>query len=152
MLPAMIRAALLALTLALAAAPAAATACIRPIDTPGERMDEGRWTTVATARVVEVRSRAPERPNRAFEAVMEVTRLVEGHPQAGRYRFWHAERTECPVVLPLPVEGETWALYMEGRTEEGGLVTHAWPLAWSERLDPRFGGRADADMSDLEPR
>lgn len=136
--------------LALAAAPAA-QACIRPIDTPGERMAEGRWTTVATARVVEVRSRSPERPNRAFTAVFEVTGEVEGWPQTGRYRLWHEEHTECPILLPLPVEGEAWVLYFQGRSEPGDLVHSAWPLTWSERLDRRFGGRPDADMRDLEP-
>ncbi len=132
-------------------APVAARACIRPIDTPGERMTEGRWTTVAVATVVEVGSRAPERPNRAFEAAFETTRQVEGWPQAGRYRLWHEEHSECPLVLPLPVEGEAWVLYFQGRTEAGGLVAYAWPLSWSERLDPRFGGRPDADIRDLDP-
>ena len=137
------------LTFALGAA-GAAHACIRPIDGPGEWMDN-RYSTVAVATIVEVQSRAPERPNRSWTAVAEVTRVVEGFPQTGRYRLWHEEITECPQVLPLPVEGESWTLYMQGMTGEGGLVPWAWPLTWSERLDARFGGDPEADMRDLEP-
>lgn len=146
----MIRAAVTVLALSFAA-PVAAEACIRPIAGPGERMVEGRWTTVAVATVVGVESRAPERPNRAFEAVFETTHQIEGHPQTGRYRLWHEEHTECPLVLPLPVAGEAWVLYFQGRSEAGDLVHSAWPLTWAERLDPRFGGRPDADMRDLDP-
>ncbi|WP_374516737.1 hypothetical protein [Brevundimonas sp.] len=146
----MIRAAALAALAIALGAPGPAGACIRPMDTPGERMVEGRWTTVATATVVEVESRSPERPNRAFTAAFETTRQVEGWPQTGRYRLWHEEHTECPVALPLPVEGEVWVLYFQGRSEAGGLVHSAWPLSWAQRLDPRFGGRADADVRDLE--
>jgi hypothetical protein len=143
----------LALTLGILAlaAPPAAQACMRPIDGPGERMAEGRWVTVAVATVVAVDSRAPERPNRAFTAEFTIARMVEGHPQSGRLRMWHEERTECPRVLPLPVEGEPWVVYLEWDARGDGPVTNAWPLRWAERLDPRFGGRADADMSDLEP-
>jgi hypothetical protein len=128
----------------------AAQACIRPIDGPEVWM-AGRYSTVAVARIVEVRSRAPERPNRSWTAVAEVTRVVEGLAQTGRYSLWHEERTECPRVLPLPVVGESWTLYMEGMTGEGGTVHRTWPLTWSERLDVRFGGRPEADMRDLEP-
>lgn len=147
----MIRAALFALVLSLAAAPAA-RACMRPIDGPGERMTEGRWVTVALATVVAVESQAPERPNRAFTAGFRIERVVEGHPQGGRLRMRHEERTECPRVLPLPVEGEPWVVYLEWDARGDGPVTNAWPLSWAERLDPRFGGRADADISDLEPQ
>ncbi len=146
----MIRAALIALVLALAAAPAA-QACMRPIDGPGERMAEGRWVTVALATVAVVESQAPERPNRAFTADFRIDRVVEGHPQGGRLRMRHEERTECPRVLPLPVEGEAWVVYLEWDARGDGPVTNAWPLSWAERLDPRFGGRADADIRDLEP-
>ena len=122
----MIRAALiapiLALTLALVA-PGVAEACMRPIPGPGEWMDN-RYSTVAVATIVEVRSRAPERPNRSWTAVAEVTRVVEG---------------------------EAWVLYMEGMVGEGGLVPRGWPLVWSERLDARFGGDPGADMRDLRP-
>ncbi|CAN7148595.1 hypothetical protein [Brevundimonas sp. LjRoot202] len=149
----MTRAALIApiaaLTLALGAA-GVAHACMRPIDGPGEWMDN-RYSTVAVATIVEVRSRSAERPNRSWTAVAEVTRVVEGFPQTGRYRLEHEERTECPRVLPLPVEGETWTLYMEGMVGEGGTVHQAWPLTWSERLDARFGGDPEAEMRDLEP-
>lgn len=146
----MFRSAAVAFALTLAA-PAAAQACMRPPAGPGERMTEGWWTTVAVATVVAVESDDLERPNREFEAEFEVARPVEGWPQAGRYSLWHAERTECPLVLPLPVEGEAWVLYFQGRTEAGGQVQYAWPLTWAERLDPRFGGDPDADISDLEP-
>ena len=146
----MIRAALIALVLALAAAPAA-QACMRPIDGPGERKAEGRWVTVALATVAVVESQAPERPNRAFTADFRIDRVVEGHPQGGRLRMRHEERTECPRVLPLPVEGEAWVVYLEWDARGDGPVTNAWPLGWAERLDPRFGGRADADIRDLEP-
>jgi hypothetical protein len=140
----------LALAVALGAAPAA-QACMRPIDGPGERMTEGRWVTVALATVVAVESQAPERPNRAFTAAFHIDRVVEGHPQGGRLRMWHEERTECPRVLPLPVVGEPWVVYLEWDAQGDGPVTNAWPLSWAERLDSRFGGRADADISDLEP-
>ncbi len=146
----MFRSAAVALALTLAA-PAAAQACILPPPGPGERMTEGRWTTVAVATVVAVESDDPDRPNREFEATFEVTRPVEGWPQTGRYSLWHAERTECPLVLPLPVEGEAWVLYFQGRTEADGMIHYAWPLTWAERLDPRFGGDPEADISDLEP-
>lgn len=146
----MTRAALIALTLLLST-PDAARACFVPIDTPGERMTQGRWVTVATATVTEVRSRSTDRPNRAFEAAFEIDRMVEGHPQTGRLRLWHEELTECPTVLPLPVVGETWAVYLEWDARGNGPVSEAWPLSWSRRLDPRFGGRPDADMRDLEP-
>ena len=131
--------------------PAAAHACMHPVDVPGETMAEGRWVTVAVASVVEVRSRAPERPNRAFDAVFRIDRTVDGHPQAGRLTLRHAEMTECPVVLPLPVVGEPWAVYLEWDAQGDGPVAWAWPLTWAERLDPRFGGRADADITDLRP-
>lgn len=137
------------LTLALAA-PGAAVACMLPIDGPGVWM-ANRYSTVAVATIVEVRSQASDRPNRAWTAVAEVTRVVEGVPQTGRYSLWHEEQTECPRVLPLPLRGEAWTLYMEGLVGEGGLVPQAWPLTWSERLDARFGGDPDADMRDLEP-
>ena len=140
---------ILALMLALVA-PGAAEACMRPIDGPGEWMDN-RYSTVAVATIVEVRSRGPERPNRSWTAVAEITRVVEGLPQTGRYQLRHEERTECPTVLPLPVEGEAWVLYMEGMVGEGGLVPRTWPLTWSERLDARFGGDPGADMRDLRP-
>lgn len=146
----MIRTVLIALALTLTA-PLAARACMRPIDTPGERMAEGRWVTVAVATVVAVESQAPERPNRAFTAQFRIDRVVEGHRQGGRLRMWHEERTECPRVLPLPAVGETWAVYLEWDARGDGPVTEAWPLTWAERLDPRFGGRADAAMDDLEP-
>lgn len=135
--------------LVLAAAPAAAQACMRPIDGPGERMAE-RYVTVAVATVVEVRSQAPERPNREFTAILEINRVVEGHPQSGRLTLRHAERTECPRVLSLPVAGEAWVVY-PWTAGEGGPVHDAWPVTWAERLDPRFGGRADASVDDLEP-
>jgi len=147
----MIRAAVIALAMSLAA-PVAAGACPRPIAGPGEAMTEGRWITVAVATVASVESRSPERPNRAFDAGFEIDRVVEGYPQAGRLRLSHEERTECPRVLPLPVVGEAWAVYLEWDARGDGPVTQAWPLVWAERLDPRFGGRPDADMSDLEPR
>ena len=128
----------------------AALACPRPIAGPGERM-AGDYVTVAVATIVAVRSRTPERPNRAFTAELEIDRVVEGHSQDGRLRLEHAERTECPRVLPLPVEGEAWVVYLEWEAGDGGPVINAWPLTWSQRLDPRFGGRPDADMADLEP-
>jgi hypothetical protein len=146
----MIRTALIALALSLAV-PVAANACMRPIAGPGERIAEGRWVTVAVATVVAVESQAPERPNRAFTADFRIDRVVEGHPQSGRLHLWHEERTECPRVLPLPVEGEAWVVYLEWDARGDGPVTEAWPLGWAERLDPRFGGHADADMRDLEP-
>lgn len=149
----MTRAALVVLALCPAlviAAPGAASACIRPIAGPGEWM-AAPYSTVAVATIVEVRSRSPERPNRSWTAVAEVTRVIAGVPQTGRYQLWHEEQTECPRVLPLPVAGEAWALYMEGMVGEGGLVTQAWPVEWSERLDARFGGHPDAGMVDLEP-
>ena len=145
----MIRTALIALALSLSAP--AAQACMRPIDTPGERIAEGRWVTVAVSTVVAVESRAPERPNRAFNAEFRIDHVVEGYPQSGRLRLRHEERTECPVVLPLPVVGEPWVAYLEWDARGDGPVTWIWPLSWAKRLDPRFGGRADADMSDLEP-
>ncbi|HYC69118.1 hypothetical protein [Brevundimonas sp.] len=145
----MIRALLLALALSLAL-PVGGEACPRPIDGPGERIAEGRWATVAVATVVAVESQAPERPNRAFTAEFRIDRVVEGHPQGGRLRMRHEERTECPRVLPLPVEGEAWAVYLEWDARGDGPVTDAWPLTWARRLDPRFGGRADADIRDLE--
>ena len=147
------RAALIAPMLALslaAGAAGAAHACIRPIDGPGEWM-ANRYSTVAVATIVEVDSRAADRPNRSWTAVAEVTRIVDGFPQTGRYALWHEERTECPRVLPLPVEGEAWVLYREGMTGEGGMVHQTWPLTWSERLDARFGGDPAADMRDLQP-
>lgn len=143
------RAALIGLAMA-AFIPDAALACMLPIAGPGERMAE-RYVTVAVATVVAVETRAPERPNRAFNAVFEIDRVVEGHPQSGRLRLWHEERTECPRVLPLPVEGEKWVMYLEWDARGDGPVTNAWPLIWAERLDARFGGHADADMTDLEP-
>lgn len=143
------RALLTALALSLATAPAA-RACMRPIPGPGEWMAE-TYVTVAVATVVSVDSRAPERPNRAFNAVFEIDRVVEGYPQSGRLRLWHEEMTECPRVLPLPVVGEAWVVYLPWNAEGDGPVSNAWPLTWSERLDPRFGGHADAHMSDLEP-
>lgn len=142
-------AAVLALILSLVA-PAAAQACMLPPPGPGERMAEA-WTTVAVVTVLEVQSRAPERPNRAWSAQAEITRVVEGTLRVDRVRLWHQEFSECPEVLPLPVAGEAWVVYLEGRIEEGGLAPYAWPLTWAERLDPRFGGRPDADISDLEP-
>lgn len=145
----MIRPILLALVLSLAA-PVAARACMRPIDTPAERMSEA-YVTVAVATVVAVDVRAPERANRAFTAEFEIDRTIEGYPQAGRLRLWHEERTECPRVLPLPAVGEAWAVYLEWDAQGDGPVTEAWPLVWAEHLDPRFGGRADADARDLEP-
>ena len=145
----MVRTPLIALALALLA-PSAVGACPRPIAGPGERM-AGDYVTVALATVVEVRSRAPERPNRAFTAGFEIDRMVEGHPQSGRLRLWHEERTECPRVLPLPVEGETWVVYLEWDAAGDGPVADAWPLSWAERLDARFGGAPDADVSDLAP-
>lgn len=144
------RAAVSALVMA-ALAPDAAMACMRPIAGPGERMAEGRWVTVAVATVVAVASRDSERPNRAFTADLRIDRVVDGYPQAGRLRLRHEERTECPRVLPLPAEGEAWAVYLEWDARGDGPVTQAWPLTWAERLDPRFGGRADADARDLEP-
>jgi hypothetical protein len=137
--------------LAALAVPGEPRACIRPIDTPGQRMAEGRWITVAVATVVEVESRAPERPNRAFDATFKIDRTVEGHPQTGRLELRHEEHTECPVVRPLPVTGESWVVYLEWDARGDGPVTEAWPLRWSQRLDPRFGGRADADTTDLQP-
>ena len=145
----MIRPVLIALALSLAA-PVAVRACIRPIDGPGERMSEGRWVTVAVATVTAVESQAPERPNRAFTADFRIERVAEGHPQSGRLRLRHEERTECPRVLPLPVVGEAWVVYLEWDARGDGPVTNAWPLSWAQRLDPRFGGRPDADMDDLE--
>lgn len=145
----MIRTPLIALALALLA-PSAVGACPRPIAGPGERMARA-YVTVAVATVVEVRSRAPERPNRAFTAQFEIDHMVEGHPQTGRLRLWHEERTECPLVLPLPVEGEPWAVYLDWDAGGDGPVADAWPLSWARRLDPRFGGQAGADMSDLDP-
>lgn len=145
----MARTPLIAVGLVLLAASAAA-ACPRPIAGPGERMAED-YVTVATATVVEVRSQAPERPNRAFAAAFEIDRVVEGYPQSGRLRLWHEERTECPRVLPLPVEGETWVVYLEWNAAGDGPVANAWPLTWAERLDARFGGRPDADIGDLRP-
>lgn len=147
----MIRAALIAVTLAFTAAIPAAHACMHPVDVPGETMAESRWITVAVASVVEVRSRAPERPNRAFDAVFRIDRTVDGHPQAGRLTLRHEEVSECPIVLPLPVVGEPWAVYLEWDAQGDGPVAWAWPLTWAERLDPRFGGRADADITDLRP-
>lgn len=143
------RAALIGLVMAAVAA-GPALACMRPIAGPGERM-AGRYVTVAVATVVAVETRAPDRPNRAFNAVFEIDRVVEGHPQSGRLRLWHAERTECPRVLPLPAVGETWVVYLDWDTRGNGLVTNAWPLTWSERLDARFGGDPEAGMRDLEP-
>lgn len=145
----MMRTALIVLALSLAA-PVAARACMRPIDTPAERM-AGDYVTVAVATVVAVDVRAPERPNRAFTAEFGIDRTVEGHPQTGSLRLRHEERTECPRVLPLPVVGEAWVVYLEWDAHGDGPVTEAWPLVWAERLDPRFGGRADADARDLEP-
>ena len=144
----LLRAAALALVL-VAGVPGAVLACIRPIDGPGEWMAR-RYSTVAVATIIEVRSRESDRPNRSWTAVAEVTRVVDGLPQTGRYRLWHEERTECPRVLPLPAVGEAWTLYMEGLVGEGGMVHQVWPLTWSERLDARFGGRPDADARDLE--
>jgi hypothetical protein len=144
----MIRSAAIAVLLVLFA-PVAAEACMRPIAGPGERM-AGRYVTIAVATVVAAKSRAPERPNRAFTAEFEIERVVDGYPQSGRLRLWHEEMTECPRVLPLPVVGEQWAVYLPWQAGEGGPVTDAWPLSWAERLDPRFGGRADADIRDLE--
>lgn len=136
--------------LALAAAPAAAHACMRPIAGPGERMAEP-YVTVAVATVLEVRPEARDRPNRDFTAVLEIDRVVEGHRQSGRLVLRHAERTECPVVRPLPVVGEAWAVYLPWTAGEGGPVYDAWPLTWAERLDRRFGGRPDASIDDLDP-
>jgi hypothetical protein len=147
----MFRAALIAVALAFTLAAPSARACIRPVDVPGETMAEGRWVTVAVASVVEVRSRAPERPNRAFDAVFRIERTIDGHPQAGRLTLSHQEVSECPIVLPLPVVGEPWAVYLEWDARGDGPVARAWPLTWAQRLDPRFGGRADADISDLRP-
>lgn len=147
--PAAAAAGLTALVLSLLA-PAAAEACMRPIDGPAERMAE-RYVTVAVVTVVAVRSRAPERPNRAFDAEFEIDRVVEGHPQSGRLRLWHEERTECPRVLPLPEVGETWVVYLEWDARGDGPAGDAWPLTWAERLDPRFGGDPEAGMRDLEP-
>lgn len=146
----MTRFAFLPAVLALLAAPGAAQACMRPIPGPGEVMARP-YVTVAVATVVEVDSRATARPNRAFTAAFRIDRVVEGHPQSGRLVLRHEEMTECPRVLPLPVVGESWVVYLPWRAGEGGPVTDAWPLTWAERLDPRFGGRADADMGDLEP-
>jgi len=145
----MFRTALIVIVVSLAA-PVSARACMRPIDTPAERM-AGDYVTVAVATVVAVNVRAPERPNRAFTAEFEIDRTVGGHPQTGRLRLWHEEQTECPRVLPLPVVGEVWAVYLEWDARGDGPVVEAWPLVWAERLDPRFGGRADADARDLEP-
>ena len=67
------RAALIAPMLALslaAGAAGAAHACIRPIDGPGEWM-ANRYSTVAVATIVEVVSRAADRPNRSWTAVAE---------------------------------------------------------------------------------
>lgn len=139
----------LALVFALAG-PGSADACIRPIAGPGERIAEGRWVTVALATVREVESRSPERPNRAFVAVLEIDRVVEGHPQAGPLLLRHEERTECPRVLPLPAAGETWVVYLPWDAGGDGPVHDAWPLTWAARVDPRFGGRADADIRDLQ--
>ena len=146
----MIRLLLLALALSLAAAPAA-HACMRPIAGPGERIAEGHWVTVAVATVVAVESQAPERPNRAFDTEFEIDRVVEGHPQGGRLRLRHEERTECPRVLPLPTVGETWVVYLEWDARGDGPAANAWPLTWAERLDARFGGDPGADMHDLQP-
>jgi hypothetical protein len=143
------RAALIGLVMA-AFIPGTALACMLPIAGPGERM-AGRYVTVAVATVVEVETRAPDRPNRAFNAVFEIDRVVEGHPQSGRLRLWHEEQTECPRVLPLPVVGETWVAYLEWDARGNGPVGDAWPLTWSERLDARFGGDPEAGMRDLEP-
>ena len=145
----MIRPVLIALGLSLAV-PGAVHACMRPIDGPAEIMARD-YVTVAVATVATVRSRATERPNRAFTAEFRIDRAVEGHPQSGRLRLWHEERTECPRVLPLPVEGEPWVVYLEWDAAGDGPVTRAWPLSWAKRLDRRFGGRPDADVSDLEP-
>ena len=145
----MLRPVVIALILSLAA-PAAARACMRPIDGPAEVMARN-YVTVAVATVEAVRTRAPERPNRAFEAEFRIERVVEGYRQAGRLRLSHEERTECPRVLPLPVEGEPWVVYLEWDAGGDGPVTNAWPLSWAKRLDPRFGGQADAEVSDLNP-
>lgn len=147
----MIRAASVLVALAVLADPAGARACIRPIATPGERMAEGRWVTIAVASVVAVESHAPERPNRAFDAGFTIERTVEGHPQTGHLLLRHEEHTECPRVLPLPVVGEPWVVYLEWDARGDGPVAEAWPLSWSRRLDPRFGGHADADIADLQP-
>lgn len=132
------------------AAPVAAHACMLPPPGPGERI-AGPWSAVAVVTVLDVQSRAPERPNRAWTAQAEVARVVEGALQVDRLRLWHEELSECPEVLPLPVADEPWVVYLEGRAGEGGLAPNAWPLTWAQRLDPRFGGQPDADISDLEP-
>ena len=111
-------AAVLAFILSLIA-PAAALACMLPPPGPGERMAEA-WTTVAVVTVLEVQSRAPERPNRAWSAQAEIARVVAGAPQVDRLRLWHQEFSECPEVLPLPVAGEAWVVFVVGRFEEGG--------------------------------
>lgn len=146
----MVRAAAFAILVVVWAGPGPADACIRPIAGPGERIAEGRWATVALATVRQVESRSPERPNRAFVAVLEIDRVVQGHPQAGRLVLRHEERTECPRVLPLPTQGETWVVYLPWDARGDGPVHDAWPLTWAKRIDPRFGGRADADLRDLE--
>jgi hypothetical protein len=146
----MTRAAALAALAIAFGAPGAADACIRPIAGPGERIAEGRWVTVALATVREVETRSPERPNRAFVAVLEIDRVVDGRAQSGRLVLRHEERTECPRVLPLPAVGERWVVYLPWDARGDGPVHDAWPLNWAERVDPRFGGRADADIRDLE--
>lgn len=147
----MIRPAAVAAALVLSLlAPAAAEACMRPIAGPAERMADD-YVTVATVTVTAVRSHAPERPNRAFDAEFEIDRVVEGHPPGGRLRLRHEERTECPRVLPLPTVGEAWVVYLEWDARGDGPAANAWPLTWAERLDARFGGDPGADMRDLQP-
>jgi hypothetical protein len=116
-----------------------AEACRLPAAGPAERMARD-YVTVATARVSSVQSLSPERPNRAFIAELEILETIEGQEQRGRVRLDHAERTECPTVLPLPREDEIWVVYLEWQAGDGGPVNAAWPLAWAQQLDPRFGG------------
>ena len=122
-----------------------AQACRLPIAGPAQIMSRD-FVTVATARVVAVRSASKEHPNRAFTADLELLRTLEGTPQTGHVVLRHREATECPRVLPLPRKGDVWAVYLAWEARPGGPVTYAFPIDWAEALDRRLGGTPRAQL------
>lgn len=78
-----------------------------------------------------------ERPG--WDAVVRVTRVVEGQARLGRYRIGRTgDSAACDDGQPMPAAGELWVVYLRDLPGDRTDSAISYPLTFSRQADPRF--------------
>lgn len=78
-----------------------------------------------------------ERP--AWDAIVRVTRVVEGHDRLTRYPIGRTgQSADCDDGQLMPAAGEVWVVYLRDLSDDRSDSTISYPLALARREDVRF--------------